>query len=207
MPPHKYQICKVRSADATGAGKFPAGLFGQVGFALAFLVSRPPGAGEQGRLSHHCTTEFIDATYGQGACILHRESSSGAKGSGACRDPSAAQPDHAHTGLGIIHSRAHPVALPRVIKVSRAASHQLPSARGLCPNEGRGEASWTRRVRSPLGSAADPAPNTQPRKTGLWWPSQTNSLLWQESIKKNRGKDPLLRVLPNVTGSYPRSKN
>lgn len=99
--------------------------------ALAFTVSHPPGAGEQGRLSQHCTTEFIDVIHGQGACILPRESSSGAEGSGACHDPNAAQADRVHTELGIIHFRAHPAALPRVIKVNGAASRQLPSAQGL----------------------------------------------------------------------------
>lgn len=73
--------------------------------ALAFTVSHSPGAGERGRLSHHCTTEFTDVTQGQGEPVLARESSSRAQGFGARLDPS-----RVHAGLGIIHSPAHTVA-------------------------------------------------------------------------------------------------
>lgn len=193
IPPHKYQTCKVRSADATGSGKFPAGLFRQVHFAYSTCSHSftPTGPGEQGRLSHHCTTEFTDVTQGQGVCILARKSSNRAEGFGARLDPSATQPDCMHTGLRIIQSRAHTVVLPRVIKVSEAASRQLPSAQGLCPNKGWGGRPVERAGRTPHSAPLRIwHPTPCPGKEGFGGHRKQSASFDRNQLKKIEGKIP-----------------
>lgn len=150
------------------------------------MVSHPAGAGEWGRLSQHCSTEFADAEFtdaaqAQGVWLVPRGGSSTAKG---C-EPAA------HTELGIVHSPAHPAASARVTKATEAASQQLPSARGLCPKEGRGEASGTLRT-----------PNSPPGKTGLWWHLQQTACFDRNPLQKHRERSPSAST-PNVTASYP----
>lgn len=91
--------------------------------ALAFTVSDPPGAGQRGRISPRCPTEFREVTHGQGVRVLLGRAAVGP------RAPSAARPDRAHKARNYsFPSRSG--ASPGVMKVNGAASHQLPSARG-----------------------------------------------------------------------------
>lgn len=187
IPPHKYQICKVRSADATGAGKFPAGLFGQVGFAYStcihgFTLTRSWGAGQALSPLHHriyrCNPGTGWACPGQG----EQQQSPG------LRSPPRSEPG-ARRARNYSFPSTHS-GLARVIKVTGAASPQLPSARGPCPNEGWGEASGTCRARSPLGSAPSPAPNTPPGKQGFSGHHKQTACFDRNQLKKIEGKIP-----------------
>lgn len=169
IPPHKYQKRKVRSADAAGAGKFPAGFFGQVGFAYRTCHHgfKPTWSWGARQSFSSCTTEFTDVAHGQGARIPPRESSSGAQGSG----PAAIRAPHSRTR----RTQSSELFIPEQIQRPRRGSLKSMELhlvsfhlhRGSALTRVGGEARGTRRARSPLGSAPNPAPRAQPRKTGL----------------------------------------